>query len=169
VPKGVGTGWRAENDRITSETARKLLSAVDLVRSGGSPSGEKDPSSRLENWEVRAALRVYRSNHEPDSEPLTAHERLYFNAAVLRSRMDDEAHQLRDLVQEVGESSASDATIAPAGKCLVRAREVDRLFREALVAAESDRPAWKQLTRSRFRHLRAFAGLWLLYSSLGGE
>ena len=83
--------------------------------------------------------------------------------------MDEEAQKLRDLVQEVGESSASDATLAPAGKCLVRAREVDRLFREALIAAEDDRPAWKQLTRSRFRHLRAFAGLWLLFSSLGGE
>lgn len=167
VPKSVG-GWRAENDRVTSETARRLLSAVDLVRSGGGPS-VADPSARLENWEVRAALRVYRANHEPESEPLTAHERLYFNGAVLRCRMDEEAHKLRDLVQEVGESSASDATIAPAGKCLVRAREVDRTFREALLAAEDDRAAWKQITRSRFRHLRAFAGLWLLYSSLGGE
>jgi hypothetical protein len=46
---------------------------------------------------------------------------------------------------------------------------VDRIFREALAAAEDDRAEWKQLTRSRFRHLRAFAGLWLLYSSLGGE
>jgi hypothetical protein len=168
VPRAVA-GWRAESDRSTSDTARRLLAAVDLVRSGGGPS-VTDSSARLENWEVRAALRVYRANHEPSSsEPLTAHERLYFNGAVLRSRMDEEAQKLRDLVQEVGESSASDATIAPAGRCLVRAREVDRIFREALAAAEDDRAEWKQLTRSRFRHLRAFAGLWLLYSSLGGE
>jgi len=167
VPKS-GVAWRAENDRITSETARRLLSAVDLVRSGGGPS-VTDPSVRLDNWEVRSALRVYRANREEGIEPLSAHERLFFNAAVLRGRMDEEARKLRDLVQEVGESSASDATIAPAGKCLVRAREVDRVFREALAAAEDDRPVWKQLTRSRFRHLRAFAGLWLLFSSLGGE
>ncbi len=167
VPKSVTT-WRAENDRITSDTARRILSAVDLVRSGGGPS-VTDPSARLENWEVRSALRVDRANRETGLEPLTPHERLFFNAAVLRGRMDEEAHKLRDLVQEVGESSASDATLAPSGKCLVRAREVDRMFREALHAAEADPPAWKQLTRSRFRHLRAFAGLWLLYSSLGGE
>jgi hypothetical protein len=167
VPRS-GAAWRAENDRITSETARRLLSAVDLVRSGGGPS-VTNPAVRLEDWEVRAALRVYRANREEGLEPISAHERLFFNAAVLRSRMDEEAHKLRDLVQEVGESSASDATISPAGKCLVRARDIDRLFREALAAAEGDRPVWKQLTRSRFRHLRAFAGLWLLFSSLGGE
>ncbi len=159
--------WRAESDRATSETARRVLSSVDLLRSGGS-SG-KELAGRLEDWEVRAALRVYRVNREEGVEPLSAHERLFFNGAVLRTRMDEEAHTLRDLVQEVGESSASDTTIAPAGKCLVRAREIDRNFREALAAAEDDRAAWKRLTRSRFRHLRAFAGLWLLFSSLGGE
>ncbi len=166
APKAAAA-WRAENDRVTSDTARRVLSAVDLVRSGGGPS-VTDPPARLEDWEVRSALRVYRANREADVE-LTPHERLFFNAAVLRSRMDEEAHKLRDLVQEVGESSASDATLSPSGKCLSRARDVDQMFREALHAAEGDRPAWKQLTRSRFRHLRAFAGLWLLYSSLGGE
>lgn len=167
VPRSAAA-WRAENDRFTSETARRLLSAVDLVRSGAGPS-VTDASARLENWEVRSALRVQRASREEGLEPLTPHERLYFNAAVLRSWMDEEAQKMRDLVQEVGESSASDATLAPSGKCLVRAREVDRMFREALHAAEGDRVLWKQLTRSRFRHLRAFAGLWLLFNALGGE
>ena len=138
------------------------------MRSGGGPS-LPDPAARLENWEVRSALRVYRASREEGLEPITTHERLFFNAAVLRLRMDEEARKLRDLVKEVGESSASDATLAASGKCLVRAREIDRLFREALYVAESGTPVWKQITRSRFRHLRAFAGLWLLYGSLGGE
>ena len=163
-----GVSWRAENDRLTSDTARRLLSAVDLVRSGGGPS-VAEPGARLENWEVRSALRVYRVNRDDGAEPITPHERLFFNAAVLRSRMDEEAHQLRDLVKEVGESTASEATLSMSGKCLGRAREVDRLFREALHVAEGDAPTWKQLTRSRFRHLRSFAGLWLLYASLSGE
>ena len=165
--RAAGAAWRAENDRLTSEMSRRVLSAVDLLKSGGGPS-VKDPGSRLEDWEVRSALRVYRSNRE-EGEPLTSHERLFFNAAVLRSRMDEEAQKLRDLVKEVGESSAADATIAAAGKCLTRAREMDRMFREALHVAEGQPAAWKQLTRSRFRHLRAFAGLWLLFSALGGE
>ena len=83
---------------------------------------------------------------------------------------DDEAQKLRDLVNEVGESSASANTLAPTGKCLARAREIDGQFREALVAAESEGiESWNHLTRSRFRHLRAFAGLWLLFDALGGK
>jgi hypothetical protein len=83
--------------------------------------------------------------------------------------MDEEARELRDLVGEVGDSSASEGTLATAGKCLARAREVDGLFRQALAAAESEGiEPWNHLTRSRFRHLRAFAGLWLLFDALGG-
>jgi len=166
--RAIGVAWRAEQDRLTTEVSRRLLSAVDLVRSGGGPSAP-DPAARLEPWEVRAALRVFRTNREEGGEPVTPHERLFFNGAVLRGRMDEEARKLRDLVKEVGESSASDATLAPSSKCLARAREVDRLFREALHVAEDGSSAWKQLTRSRFRHLRSFAGLWLLFSALGGE
>jgi len=47
--------------------------------------------------------------------------------------------------------------------------EIDGLFRQALAAAESEGiEPWNHLTRSRFRHLRAFAGLWLLFDALGG-
>jgi hypothetical protein len=96
-------------------------------------------------------------------------DRLLFNAAVLRQKMDEEAQKLRDLVGEVGDSSASDSTLAPSGACLARAREIDGLFQQALAAAESEgAEVWSQLTRSRFRHLRVFAGLWLLYDALGG-
>jgi hypothetical protein len=84
--------------------------------------------------------------------------------------MDEEAQQLRDLVGEVGDSSASESTLAPTKKCLARAREIDGLFREALAAVESEgSERWKNLTRSRFRHLRTFAGLWLLFDALGGK
>jgi hypothetical protein len=168
LPRAGPGDWRAENDRLTSDMSRRLLSSVDLVGSGGGSSGV-EPGARLEDWEVRASLRVFRANRSEGGEPITLHERLFFNGAVLRSRMDEEAHKLRDLVKEVGESSAADTTLAAAGQCLGRAREIDRLFREALHAAEDQPALWKQLTRSRFRHLRAFAGLWLLYSALGGE
>jgi hypothetical protein len=166
--RATGAAWRAENDRLTSEMARRLLAAVDLSRSDDGPAAT-EPGARLEDWEVRAALRVGRTGQEGAREPITAHDRLFFNGAVLRSRMDEEAHKLRDLVREVGDSTVADATLEATGKCLARAREVDRLFREALGVAGGERAVWKQLTRSRFRHLRSFAGLWLLFSSLGGE
>jgi hypothetical protein len=158
--------WRAETDRLTSETARRLFASVDLVRSGG-PSDMPDYGSRLEPWEVRSTLRILRKGK--DTEPPAERDRLYFNAAVLRQKMDEEAQQLRDLVGEVGDSSASESTLAPTKKSLARAREIDGLFRQALDAAESEGgEVWKGLTRSRFRHLRAFSGLWLLYDALGG-
>ncbi|HSB64459.1 MAG TPA: hypothetical protein VLJ18_09855 [Thermoanaerobaculia bacterium] len=162
---GSGTAWRAESDRVTSEAARRLIASVDLVQSGP-PSAVPTHGARLETWEVRAALRILRKGK---GEPAAERDRLFFNAAVLRLKMDEEAQKLRDLVAEVGESSASEATLQPAGKCLARAREVDGFFRQALAAAESEGiEPWNHLTRSRFRHLRAFAGLWLLYDALGG-
>lgn len=163
---GSEIAWRAETDRVTSETARRLLASVDLVQSGP-PAGVAAQGTRLETWEVRAALRILRKGK--DGEPAAERDRLFFNAAVLRQKMDEEAQRLRDLVGEVGESSASETTLQPTARCLTRAREVDGLFRQALAAAESEGvESWNHLTRSRFRHLRAFAGLWLLYDALGG-
>jgi hypothetical protein len=157
-------GWRAETDRITSEAARRVFASVDLVRS---PGGMPEYGTRLEGWEVRSALRILGKGQ--DAEPPAARDRLFFNAAVLRQKMDEEAQKLRDLVNEVGESSASANTLGPTSKCLARAREIDGQFREALVAAESEGiESWNHLTRSRFRHLRTFAGLWLLFDALGG-
>jgi hypothetical protein len=162
---GPGMSWHAETDRLTSETARRLFASVDLAGSGPS-AGVPEHGTRLEGWEVRSALRILRK----DGEPAAARDRLFFNAAVLRQKMDEEARILRDFVSEVGESSASEHTLAATGKCLSRAREIDGMFREALVAAESEGiEPWNHLTRSRFRHLRSFAGLWLLFDALGGQ
>ena len=162
---GSGIAWHAETDRATSETARQLFASVDLVQSDG-PTGTPD-RVRLEPWEVRSTLRILRKGK--GTEPVIERDRLLFNAAVLRQKMDEEAQKLRDLVGEVGDSSASDSTLAPSGACLARAREIDGLFQQALAAAESEgAEVWSQLTRSRFRHLRVFAGLWLLYDVLGG-
>ena len=162
-----GLTWRAETDRLTSEAARRVFASVDLVGSGP-PSGVAEYGTRLEGWEVRSALRLLRKGK--DVETASAEDRLFFNAAALRQKMDEEAQKLRDLVGEVGDSSASEHTLAPTSKCLARAREIDGLFREALVAAESEGgEPWNHLTRSRFRHLRAFAGLWLLFDALGGK
>jgi hypothetical protein len=163
---GSGIGWHAETDRATSETARRLFASVDLVQSDG-PT-EMPDRVRLEPWEVRSTLRILRKGKGTD--PVVERDRLLFNAAVLRQKMDEEAQKLRDLVGDVGNSSASESTLAPSGACLARARKIDGLFRQALASAESEgAEVWSQLTRSRFRHLRAFTGLWLLHDALGGR
>jgi hypothetical protein len=145
---------------------------VDLIGPGARAADEEGGAAlknlKLEPWEVHAALRVVRRRDELTG-PIQPNERLFFNAAALRLRMDEEAQKLRILVEDRGEQSASDETLAPSANCLVRAREIDAHFRRALRSA-ADRPATaqKELTRSRFRHLRAFAGLWLLFNGLGG-
>ena len=163
---GSGIAWRAETDRLTSETARRLFASVDLVRSPvGRHARTRDPARG-----VGSPVGPPDPGKGQDAEPPAARDRLFFNAAVLRQKMDEEAQKLRDLVGEVGESSASESTLAPTSKCLARAREIDGLFRQALAAAESEGiEPWNHLTRSRFRHLRAFAGLWLLFDALGGK
>jgi hypothetical protein len=162
---GSGIAWHAEADRATSETARRLFASVDLAHSD-TPS-EMLEKVRLEPWEVRSTLRVLRKGE--GTEPVVERDRLLFNAAVLRQKMDEEAQRLRDLVGDVGDSSASESTLAPSGACLARAREIDGLFRKALAAESEGAEALSQMTRSRFRHLRAFAGLWLLHDALGGK
>jgi hypothetical protein len=169
VPTSRETGseiaWHAETDRATSETALRLFASVDLVQSDG-PT-EMPDRVRLEPWEVRSTLRIHRKG--TGTEPVVERDRLLFNAAVLRQKMDEEALKLRDLVGDVGDSSASESTLAPSAACLARAREIDGLFRMALAAESEGTETWSQLTRSRFRHLRVFAGLWLLHDALGGR
>jgi hypothetical protein len=59
-----------------------------------------------------------------------------------------------------------------ASECLVRAQDLDRRFRQALEAVGAAGPPEElnELTRSRFRLLRAFSGLWLLHNArVAGE
>lgn len=165
-------GWKAENDPLTAESADRLRRSVDLIGPGARAADEEGGDAlrqlKLDPWEVHACLRVVRRRDELTG-PILPHERLFFNSASLRLRMDEEAQKLRVLVEDVGEQSASEETLEPSAKCLVRARELDKSFRRALRDAADGAPGVrKELTRSRFRHLRAFAGLWLLYNGLGG-
>ena len=54
-----------------------------------------------------------------------------------------------------------------AAECLVRAQDLDRRFRQSLEAVGTEGPPERlnELTRSRFRLLRAFSGLWLLHNA----
>ena len=177
LPRSRETGsagsWRAENDPLTAESADRLRRSVDLIgpssRSADEEGGAALRNLKLDPWEVHAALRVVR-RRDGLTGPILPNERLFFNAAALRLRMDEEAQKLRALVEERGEQAAPDETLEPSARCLVRARDIDEQFRRALREASNLPAAARQeLTRSRFRHLRAFAGLWLLFNGLGGE
>ncbi len=172
APAAPAPEWRAEVDPLTEAVAATILHAVDLAGDGVGPGRASTsgamPDLKLEPWEFRAALDVVRLGQVPgrEADPVT---RLFFNAAALRLRMDEEARELRGHV-------AGDGTVLPPGvldataACLERSQEIDRLFRTALLDAEEENGAerHRQLTRSRFRHLRAFTGLWLLENAFGG-
>jgi len=163
--------WRAEEDPLTAAVAAKILHAVDLVAGGvgrgqASTSGDL-PNLKLEPWEFLSALEVVRHDRAAgrEADPTT---RLLFNAAALRIRMDEEARELRGHA-EGDRTALPPGTLDSMAACLDRSQEIDRQFRTALLDAEEEGgERHRQLTRSRFRHLRAFTGLWLLGNALGG-
>jgi hypothetical protein len=169
----VDASWRAEDDPLTRNEASKILHSTDLLGYGVGPgraaTSEILQSLKLEPWEVRTALSLARQDETPSRslDPLT---RLLFNAAALRLRMDEYARELRVRVGDSGGEEALPVDLAVSSKCLERAQGIDWQFRAALqeAAMRGDEEGHLQLTRSRFRHLRAYAGLWLLHNALGG-
>jgi hypothetical protein len=164
--------WRAEADPLTDAVAGRILHAVDLVGDGVAP-GRASTSGAISNlslepWEFRAALDIVRLGRTPErgADPVT---RLLFNAAALRIRMDEEARALRGHA-EGDRTALPPGALDAASACLDRSQEIDRLFRASLLDAEEEGGGerHRQLTRSRFRHLRAFTGLWLLGNAFGG-
>lgn len=153
-------------DGLIGESASKILYSVDMLRAG-TGSGQAAYGStlsrfRLEPWEVRSARQI--QSEEPVSgaeDPST--DLLYLEAASLRQVVDELAQRLK--VSSGGPAQAGD--LEKASECLVRAQDLDRRFRQALEAiGQGGAPErLNELTRSRFRLLRAFSGLWLLHNA----
>ena len=158
---------------MTRAAAGRILHSADLAGHGAGPglsaSSEPIRQLRLEPWEVQAALALARRDETPSRgvDPVT---RLLFNAAALRLRMDEEAAELRGRVGSGPAEGSAPPPLVQAAKCLARAQEIDWEFRTALLdaGARGEPERHLQLTRSRFRHLRAYTGLWLLHNALGG-
>jgi hypothetical protein len=159
-------------DGLLGEYASKILYSIDMLR-GGAGSGQAAYGAslsrfRLEPWEVRSARRI--QAEEPDSNAEeSAYDNLYLEGAALRLMVDDIATRLKATSGEPADASDLDK----AGECLGRAQDLDRRFRQALEATgpEGLPERLNELTRSRFRLLRAFSGLWLLHNARvsGGE
>ena len=127
-------------------------------------SGEEAVSElRLETWEAAAydkAMERATADAEEDTEELW---NLYLRAAALRIKVDEEATIL---------ATAMAAGVRPEADLLSRARrsldtakELDEQFGDMLQQAVyySNPKIVHQLYRSRFRLLRCFSGLWLIY------
>lgn len=156
-------------DPLLGEGASKILYSVDMLR-GGTGSGQAAYGAmlsrfRLEPWEVRAARRIQAAEPAPDLEA-AAGDLLFVEGAALRLKIDDVAQRLKPEPADPNEP-ATQADFDQAAECLGRAQDLDRRFRQALEAVGPGGPAERlnELTRSRFRLLRAFSGLWLLHNA----
>ena len=153
-------------DVLLGEGVSKILYSVDMLQagtgSGQAAYGASLSRLRLEPWEVRSARRIQAQDYSPDAEALT-HDALLLEGAALRLRIDDIAQRLRGPAATPGEAGVLDE----AAECLVRAQDLDRRFRQALEGVGTAGPPERlnELTRSRFRLLRVFSGLWLLHNS----
>ena len=88
---------------------------------------------------------------------------LYLRAAALRIKVDEEATILATAMA-AGVKPES-ALLSKAKKSLDSAKELDEHFGDLLQEAVyyANRRILHQLYRSRFRLLRGFSGLWLIY------
>ncbi|MBK9089825.1 MAG: hypothetical protein IPL90_12570 [Holophagales bacterium] len=159
-------------DGLLAEYASKILYSIDMLR-GGAGSGQAAYGAslsrfRLEPWEVRSARRLQAEELDSTAED-SAYDNLYIEGAALRLMVDDIATRLKAPSGEPADASDLDK----ASECLGRAQDLDRRFRQALEATGPEGPPERlnELTRSRFRLLRAFSGLWLLHNARvsGGE
>lgn len=153
-------------DGLLAEYASKILYSIDMLR-GGAGSGQAAYGAslsrfRLEPWEVRSARRLQAEEPDASAED-SAYDNLYVEGAALRLMVDDIATRLKAPSGEPADASDLDK----AGQCLGRAQDLDRRFRQALEATgpEGLPERLNELTRSRFRLLRAFSGLWLLHNA----
>lgn len=116
---------------------------------------------RLEAWEAEAFQKLYWNR------PLLPDENedvllLYLRAAALRIKIDDEA---RALASHPFRTPVEGGLLERIKASLDRAKELDRTFSEFLTDDQrrSNARAMHRLYRSRFRLLRGFSGLWLIY------
>lgn len=157
-------------DPLLGNDASKILYSVDMLQ-GGAGSGKAAYGGalarfRLEPWEVRAARRIQAAEPAGDAEAASI-DALFLEGAALRLKIDDTAQVLKALATDATAEPADVAVVDQAGECLVRAQDLDRRFRQALEAVGPGGlpERLNELTRSRFRLLRAFSGLWLLHNA----
>jgi hypothetical protein len=158
---------RFGRDEPLIEFLQRIASAIGLVdTSVDTEEVVQMPCARelrLEPWEAASYQKLFERRGPDAPEDNDELWLLYLRAAALRVKVDEEATIL---------ASAMAAGVRPEAELLVRAKrsldlakELDEQFGELLQEAAyyANRRIMHQLYRSRFRLLRGFSGLWLIY------
>jgi len=152
-------------DHVTSRFGRGEPLLEYLVRIGAAIDSGKEQAAqlRLEPWELAAYEKLF-GRREPESEE--DNEELWIlhvRAAALRIKVDEEATIMATAI--AASVHPEPLLLARAKQSLDLAKELDALFADLLQEAVyyTNRQILHQLYRSRFRLLRGFSGLWLIY------
>lgn len=137
-----------------------------LLRIASAVNTSEADKMRLEPWEAAAYGKLLErepAEADEDNEELWL---LYLRAAALRIKIDEEATILATVI--AASVKPEPDLLARAKKSLDTAKELDEQFGDFLQEAAyyANRKILHQLYRSRFRLLRGFSGLWLIYDSV---
>src|SRR5262249_26773079 len=136
-----------ERDPLTADVASRVLSSVEVSDGPNGTGGRGISRFRLEPWEVLAARRILTTPAAGGQERLR--DLLFFESALVRIRIDEEAQQLRS--SDGGDTLA--ARLAESAHCLARAQDLDRRFRAEIDSMGKEPERVKEVNRSRFRLL----------------
>ena len=163
---------RFGSDPVLQPYLLRIAAAVDIADPSIMPEEVVEFPNvrelRLEAWEIAAYQKLF------DRRPAEADEdndelwTLYLRASALRIKVDDEATML---AAAVGAGAPPEPELmGNAKQSLDCAKALDELFSDLLREAVyySNPKILHQLYRSRFRLLRGFSGLWLIYDR-GGQ
>ena len=137
-----------------------------LVRIAAAIDTENEPALRdlrLEPWETDAYLKLFERRAPEAEEESDELWMLYLRAAAVRIKVDEEATILATSM--AASVKPENELLAKAKRSLDAAKELDEQFGDFLQEAVyySNPRILHQLYRSRFRLLRGFSGLWLIY------
>jgi hypothetical protein len=153
---------REPEDAEFAHSMTKLLASIEMADDANGPGRlliqQELAHLRLEPWEIRAGRRAVTNG----GEPVDGHDRLLIHAAALRLLCSEQATEWSRRI-EAGQPI--DGLVPAVQKSLHRAEALDEEFRRASRdqldgSALREARAWQ---RSRYRLLRVYAGLWLLY------
>ncbi len=158
-------------DPLLGEYFSKIIYALELV-GADRPASElvharELATLHLEPWEIESCLHVSRRRDVANSLDDQRHQ-LFFQAAALRIRLDEEAREVIRLDRR-GSEKLNDI-LDRATQSLQRAADLDRRFQWFIEDAlyRGDTEHLEKLYRSRFRLLRAYSGVWLIHNERGG-
>jgi hypothetical protein len=158
---------RFGRDEVLLRFLTRIASAIDSVPADlpDDEMGERGAirDLRLEPWEVTAYQKLFDrrpAEADEDNEDLWM---LFLRAAALRIKVDEEATILATTLAAGVKPDAE--LLTKAKQSLDTAKELDEDFGDFLHEAVyySNAKFLHQLYRSRFRLLRGFSGLWLIY------